>query len=864
MEQNISFHKIISKHIIEIPIIQREYAQGRLTDKVKEIRERFVPNLVDAIKTNKKLHLGFIYGKIEGKENLTRKKINKDAVTSILEAVKFYANNLELKIDTAIEDLSNSENKNAVNLKFIPLDGQQRLTTLYLLHWYLYLKGGKANNAKWLENFKYTNRKSALAFCNEIVREENIAILRKKQKKNTKLNIKDIILNSSFYLKKWSKDATVSGMLEMLSSIESAFNSDFDFSEIDVENLPFRFDFMDLDSLNQTDELYVKMNSRGKQLSDYEHFKSWIQEKHKDSIEKEWLQSFWKKLDADWLNYFWRNIDESFIALDNFYYSFIKNLALMHCLATNDSIPFDAYKDLYGLIRNSEVYDSNKISYIPLEKFIVKWKEGDDEKSFFIFNLDTLKFIEKTFESLIYLEQENTFHKLDLENVLCNPFIDNKITDIFLKSKLFTPSLWNTVFYYSFIIFINDRNSNDYSLETLKVWLRLNRNLIYNTYIQNPDNFHNAMRQIYYLSSFKFNLSESILSGEIKNSFFDNEQFQEEKLKLQLLYDESWKNPIISTENHPYFYGQIKFILDFVKYEPSSYNNEDFIKDEPSNYNNKDFIKYSKAISELFNGEIRTSKERLLERFILCENFYLPYYKSDHLFCSPSLGGLRTRNENWRLFFKSEKVNTLKTVVYKLDGKKIDIESLDKYIQDYILLNDLKPYSSKYLFLKYPQAINYCSESAIRRNSENDIRLLKGFPITAYHSELRSYCFFIEQKDKEATNENRKAPTKFSPFKHFWYFEDKNTDGHPGCYLNGFKYQDKEYRLDIRYSKSGNINYELCFYHCVVEVENRNSDIILDTMGYTFNEESKHFFKSIDYADILIEVEKLCTYLKSL
>jgi len=247
MEQTKSFYEIITNHIIEIPIIQREYAQGRLTDKVKEIRERIVLDLVSSVVTNEELHLGFIYGKIEGKENLIRKKINKDAVSSILEAVRFYANNLDLKIDTTIEDLSNSDNQNAINLKFIPLDGQQRLTTLYLLHWYLYLKGGKVTNTVWLDNFKYTNRKSALAFCKELVREDNIAIVRKKQKSNPKTNIKEIIFKASFYLKKWSKDATVSGMLEMLSSIEQAFNSDFDFSKIDVENLPFKFDFMDLD-----------------------------------------------------------------------------------------------------------------------------------------------------------------------------------------------------------------------------------------------------------------------------------------------------------------------------------------------------------------------------------------------------------------------------------------------------------------------------------------------------------------------------------------------------------------------------------------------------------------------------------------
>ena len=135
IERNISFFDIISEYIIEIPIIQREYAQGRTTDKVKSIRKRFVDDLVASIKNNEKLHLGFVYGKIEGKENQVRKQMNKDAIFSILETVKFYAQNLEMDIDAEVRDLSISNGDNLTTLKFIPLDGQQRLTTLFLLHW---------------------------------------------------------------------------------------------------------------------------------------------------------------------------------------------------------------------------------------------------------------------------------------------------------------------------------------------------------------------------------------------------------------------------------------------------------------------------------------------------------------------------------------------------------------------------------------------------------------------------------------------------------------------------------------------------------------------------------------------------------
>ena len=81
----LSFSQLLKENRIEIPIIQRDYAQGR-EDK-EEIRTNFLNALYQSIKENKSIKLDFIYG-------------------------------------------SNIENA------FQPLDGQQRLTTLFLLHWY--------------------------------------------------------------------------------------------------------------------------------------------------------------------------------------------------------------------------------------------------------------------------------------------------------------------------------------------------------------------------------------------------------------------------------------------------------------------------------------------------------------------------------------------------------------------------------------------------------------------------------------------------------------------------------------------------------------------------------------------------------
>ena len=79
---------------IEIPIIQRDYAQGRDGGNVARIRANFLDALHNALTTATPISLDFVYG---------------DVVEGTLR----------------------------------PLDGQQRLTTLFLLHWYLAWRAGR-------------------------------------------------------------------------------------------------------------------------------------------------------------------------------------------------------------------------------------------------------------------------------------------------------------------------------------------------------------------------------------------------------------------------------------------------------------------------------------------------------------------------------------------------------------------------------------------------------------------------------------------------------------------------------------------------------------------------------------------------
>ena len=104
-----SFKSFLEQYHVIIPMVQRDYAQGRKTDDVKRVRDRFLnaikSYLVKADEEDEVMKMDFIYGE---KEQVWSTKV---------------ANKLEKIIIT-------------------PLDGQQRLTTLYLLHWYAAKKCG--------------------------------------------------------------------------------------------------------------------------------------------------------------------------------------------------------------------------------------------------------------------------------------------------------------------------------------------------------------------------------------------------------------------------------------------------------------------------------------------------------------------------------------------------------------------------------------------------------------------------------------------------------------------------------------------------------------------------------------------------
>lgn len=110
---------------------------------------------------------------------------------------------------------------------FYPLDGQQRLTTLWLLHWYLALRAGTLpKDKKVLEKFSYETRISSRTFCQKLC---NINITQPCQPQQH--GIAAFVRNQTWFYSAYEQDPTIQSMLRMLNGTDISGSNKMDITD---------------------------------------------------------------------------------------------------------------------------------------------------------------------------------------------------------------------------------------------------------------------------------------------------------------------------------------------------------------------------------------------------------------------------------------------------------------------------------------------------------------------------------------------------------------------------------------------------------------------------------------------------------
>ena len=596
MKNNISNLKDIlsnKKLKISIPIIQRDYAQGR--KDAATIRDKFLDEIFNRLNKEENLFLDFIYGSIE-------------------------------------DD------------KFIPIDGQQRLTTLFLLH--LYFAKKESKDCEYLKGFTYETRSSSREFCEKLV--DAVIDFSKDE-------ISADIKNYSWFMLFWENDPTVKSMLVMLDAIHDKFKNSTFYDRL--ENI--KFSFLELKEFGLTDDLYIKMNARGKPLSEFENFKA--------EFEKELSQEIKAKLDNEWLDLFWglkdsdkKGIDLS--SVDKRYMAFFEgvasNFTVLNIKDTKGAKNFDF--DEFDTLDTLDFFSSNKNNVNNVIKILNELCE--------VSNYELLKNFTDTSKKITYET----------------------------RAKFFALSMF-------LINFGAQKLGGDFYKEYERITSNVARDFNIDSILK--------LRQVF---EFINEICETCKNEDIFKLLegFDDKQPEsfktigfykwQEKKKLKLMQsDTRWINAINEAEQHQYLGSNLTFLIDFAK--------DDVEK----------FKEYYKKFDDIFKED---KESFLFQRALLTKGDYLVESGYDDGgeyfgFCNFNNDSSRDKDDNWRsLFFDKKKSQILKELLKDKRNLEKIIDDFDKTDWRYYFIKypQILKYCGKFFIQKNGEMIRVLTKTVTR------------------------------------------------------------------------------------------------------------------------------------------------------
>lgn len=640
-------HERPGSYKLVIPIIQRDYAQGRDNEKAKEVRSEFLSQLLEYINTPfGSYDLDFVYGISSPASDLSKKK------------------------------------------EFVPLDGQQRLTTLFLIHLYLavrtlgttesdrFFKTMQVNNGKLVESlFTYHTRTSAVEFCNGLVDISNnfseVFELDKEGKRVFAGSISDYIRNSNWFYPDWYQDPTVTGMLTMLDAIHDKFDK-YDHHKalcrlMSEDDPAITFIFMSLEDYKLTDDLYIKMNSRGKPLTPFENFKAKYEQyiagvEKDDSVESiEDLQkeiatrgnkliktvkdNFSFNIDTEWAKLFWAFSRKEIKKREQE----IKQSATAEKVNSLDRLLSDTLDKKLSRFIKMALTNQYALDHTSGDIVIPRYLVEDTPLSFAALegckavSANGVVLLTRLFELYssrpMAIMPEWTRRYFD-ENAVFEALINGKKDFTFPKRFML----------YSYLMF--RLKFGDECLNYLTEWMRFIYNVTFddNTIqVISRDTYQNAVSSVNtLLSLLEKRTNPSII--ELLDSedcpekvvFFPEYQYKEEILKSALFNQDSnkvlhssdkpdldkvldsslsWSEIILKLESHPYFTGQIGFVLKMAGISDyyTEYKNLKWSESEDAVYK-AEVVKFGRLASVVFEGGYTARKmaeDSLFERAML-------------------------------------------------------------------------------------------------------------------------------------------------------------------------------------------------------------------------------------------------------
>lgn len=636
---------------VVIPKVQRDYAYGRKESKVQEIVNGMLDSMIDAVENDKCIILDFIYGGPDIKEDLKSEGL-------------------------------------------IPLDGQQRLTTLWLLYFYAsVISKTSAEEVKMLNSFSYATRQSANEFCHDLVNGIRTRIITIYDP--NKNSITELIKDDALYRNSYDNDPTITSMINVIDIIESKCKKHKigsikpSFWNRLVERKNIKFYELPLDDFGLTDDLYIKMNSRGKRLTRFEIFKADMiaQIREIEGESSNLAEEITQKLDSKWIDIPWsttnkevsegsRKISDVTTEVDSKYENLVKNIFSIYAYRKGLSSPDEpSIKEVLSDIKSVEEV-SNFLDVL-YKIYIISDSNYDNVWNKFFYTNN------------IIIGEENK--------------IRTKTSNVFTLAMNHPLSVQEKVFFYSLYLLYKDEMSDSDRLDDL----RIIRNLI-TTNVRLVD--ARAPKVHGFLSEVEFIIKHHgvyqkvdknnplILDGEaeVHSLAFNQNAWNEEFIKLQL--PKEINHRLLRYENHDTLDSSLSLFMDYCDITDHVHDEEVIER----------FVNLLAKFEHLFDNQCLSKFTKIRTSFLNKDIDYLQYDSiSENNFKGYFLTGY---NKAQRFFIKYVNRRNQASILKILEKMSID-EELNEVDEKYKEFDNDKDW--QYYLAKYPEASNFDSTYGI-------------------------------------------------------------------------------------------------------------------------------------------------------
>lgn len=685
--EEVTFRELFRRHaIVEIPLVQRDYAQGRSVEQ--DVRNEFLEALFNALMKegddpSLPLNLDFVYGSVE------------------------------------------PDGRGA----FEPLDGQQRLTTLYLLHWYLAWRDeAMVDFLSFIQlgdhsRFSYAIRPSSKEFFDALLswKPHGLAGIQNR--------LSSEIVEQSWFFSSWQLDPTIQSALAMLDAIDQKFGASIGlYGRLASDDSPrITLHLLDLKSFGLSDDLYIKMNARGKPLTPFENFKARL-EQHLGAAfaadarvlhgQPTTLRHYFShRIDTVWADVFWHYRDRRSSLFDDR----VMNLVQVLVIVTRDPDARGS-EALLTLLRNTD----RPFSFRRFQE------NGCLDRSF----IETLvavldawsgeaQGIRPTLGRNSYYNETATFERAV-----------NDCTQL---------TYTQLIQFHAYCAFIR-RYPEHIGTGRFIDWMRIIVNLSENTPYDNVDALRRSIAGVNAMLPHAATIVDHFASRLFEVPGFLVQQIREEQLKAQLfMRAKGWRDRILRAETHEYFKGQVEFLFKFcgVLEAWTAAGGCGWTDVADAEYRRK-FDDYHARAATVFGGNgVQLHADALWERALLSiGNYLMPIGSNWHF------GDAASRDNSWKRLLRSNASDTgidaarrmfVRTLLDEIVPGDPDVAATLSEVIDHA------PPTGDWRepFIRSPALIDYCKHRMIRFLSPENIYLLSRKRMSSDHVELFTYYFYL-------------------------------------------------------------------------------------------------------------------------